>query len=71
MLKVQSEKVKYNDHEIISEYDYQTTEIVQNDEQEIVVKPVTRKYVFKTERKVPKLGYVFLAKKLNPSQVSC
>lgn len=58
--KVQSDKVQYTDKQIIAQYDYQTTQIVQQDAQTLVVKPVTRRYVFKTERKVPKLGVMLV-----------
>lgn len=58
--KVQSDNVQYSDKEIIAQYDYQTTQVVQQDAQTLVVKPVTRRYVFKTERKVPKLGVMLV-----------
>jgi len=64
LLKVQSQKVKYSDDAIESVYDYETTEIVQSSEQELIVKPIVKRYNFKTARKVPKLGYVFFKPQL-------
>ncbi|EGG19644.1 inositol-3-phosphate synthase [Cavenderia fasciculata] len=53
--KVNSPNVTYTDEAIISNYEYQTTTTTVEDG-ELVVKPVTAKYTFKTERKVPKMG---------------
>ncbi|EFA77141.1 inositol-3-phosphate synthase [Heterostelium album PN500] len=53
--KVNSSKVQYTDEEIISNYTYSTskTSVVNG---ELIVEPVNTNYVFKTDRKVPKLG---------------
>jgi hypothetical protein len=64
---VSSPDVKYTDEEIIADYNYHTTKVeVSGDAPKVI--PVTRKYTFKTERKVPKMGYVFfLYYKSSPS----
>ncbi|KAN0012488.1 hypothetical protein ACTFIU_007792 [Dictyostelium citrinum] len=57
--KVNSPNVKYTDEHIISDYTYQTTKI-QNVNGELIVEPVDQKYIFKTERKVPKMGVMIV-----------
>mmetsp|Transcript_21218 Transcript_21218/g.61757 ORF Transcript_21218/g.61757 Transcript_21218/m.61757 type:complete len:543 (-) Transcript_21218:527-2155(-) len=52
---VQSDKCKYGDDEIISDYTYETTVVEGN-----VVKPVETKMQFKTERKVGKVGVMLV-----------
>ncbi len=54
---VQSPNVSYTDDAIVSSYTYDTTRVDLSAEPARVV-PVTKKYKFKTESKVPKLGYV-------------
>jgi hypothetical protein len=55
---VNSPDVKYTEEEIVSEYTYQTTKVeVSGDAPKVT--PVNKKYTFKTQRKVPKLGYVW------------
>eukprot|EP01133_Synstelium_polycarpum_P014246 gene14246-16813_t len=53
--RVNSPNVQYTDETIISDYTYHTTKtsVVNN---ELVIEPVSAKYTFKTERKVPKMG---------------
>jgi hypothetical protein len=53
--KVASDKVKYNDEHIESEYEYQTT-VVEIQEGEAVVKPVNKTYTFRTQRNVGRVG---------------
>lgn len=48
---VKSDRVEYTEAEIISQYNYEVTRVEDN-----VVTPVTEKLVFKTQRKVPRLG---------------
>lgn len=58
--KVDSANVKYTDTEIHSVYDYETTELVHENRDgtyQWIVKPKTVKYEFKTDTRVPKLGY--------------
>jgi len=53
--------VKYTESEIESVYNYETTELVhenKNGTYQWVVKPKTVKYEFKTNTRVPKLGFV-------------
>ncbi|KAN0041855.1 hypothetical protein ACTFIV_004405 [Dictyostelium citrinum] len=57
--KVNSPNVKYTDEHIISDYTYQTTKI-QNVNGELIVEPVDQKFIFKTERKVPKMGVMIV-----------
>ena len=53
---VNSDKVKYTEEEIISQYEYSITKVDENN----VVTPATEKMVFKTKRKVPKLGVMMV-----------
>jgi hypothetical protein len=53
---VQSPNVSYTDDSIVSNYTYETTRVDLSAEPARVV-PVTKNYKFKTDRKVPKLGY--------------
>jgi myo-inositol-1-phosphate synthase len=65
--RVNSPNVKYTEEHITSDYQYRTTKTrVENGE--LVVEPVEVNYTFKTERKVPKLGYVFLLPYLSSAQ---
>lgn len=56
---VNSENVKYTEDAIISEYVYDKT-VVTEENDRVVVKPVSEKYTFKTDRKVPKTGILFI-----------
>lgn len=55
--KVVSPNVKYSEEAIESTYDYQTTdvELTESGAWELIPKSVT--YQFKTDRRVPKLGW--------------
>lgn len=54
--KVHSPSVQYTEKHIISEYVYRSTEArVNNDE--VIVVPKETHYTFRTETKVPRLGY--------------
>jgi len=57
--QVVSPNVTYTDDEIVSQYDYQTTD-VSVDKGMATVKPVSRKFTFKTDRRVPKLGVMLV-----------
>mmetsp|Transcript_8390 Transcript_8390/g.12404 ORF Transcript_8390/g.12404 Transcript_8390/m.12404 type:complete len:511 (+) Transcript_8390:42-1574(+) len=59
LLKVKSENVTYNEEEIVSTYEYQTTKI-RTTEDQIEVTPVKKEYTFKTKTKVPKLGVMLV-----------
>jgi myo-inositol-1-phosphate synthase len=56
---VESPDVKYTDKHILANYTYRSTEAVTT-KKGIVVTPKETKYVFKTERKVPKLGVMLV-----------
>jgi hypothetical protein len=55
--KVDSPNVRYTDDSITSSYDYDTTELGYNDDGSVTVRPVSQSIEFKTNRKVPKVGY--------------
>lgn len=60
--KVESPNVKYTESEIQSVYNYETTELVHEKRDgtyQWIVKPKSVKYDFKTDIRVPKLGYLF------------
>lgn len=52
---MKSNRVEYTESEIISQYNYEVTRVEDN-----VVTPVTEKMVFKTQRKIPKLGMMIV-----------
>lgn len=59
--KVENANVKYTENEIQSVYNYETTELVHENRDgtyQWIVKPKTVKYEFKTDTRVPKLGFV-------------
>jgi hypothetical protein len=55
--RVNSPSVKYTEEHIVSDYIYKTSK-TKFENGELVVEPVETNYTFKTERKVPRLGYV-------------
>jgi hypothetical protein len=55
--RVNSPHVQYTPEHILSEYQYRSTR-TKFENGELVVEPVEQTYTFKTERQVPKLGYV-------------
>ena len=58
-LRVNSPNVVYSDEEIFSNYDYLTTETdIDQQTGTINITPISRRYQFKTNTKVPKLGFV-------------
>lgn len=52
---VQSPNVQVTDEAIVSNYTYSFTK-VQTNGNDVVATPVDKKYTFKVDRKVPKLG---------------
>ncbi|KAG9151759.1 hypothetical protein Leryth_002047 [Lithospermum erythrorhizon] len=61
--KVESPNVKYNENEIHSVYNYETTELVHENRDgtyQWIVKPKTIKYEFMTHTHVPKLGVMLV-----------
>jgi len=57
---VDSPNVKYTEEHIRSEYEYSSTRLTRGADGSMVVKPVTTKYEFQVERKVPKLGVMLV-----------
>jgi myo-inositol-1-phosphate synthase len=53
---VASDRVQYTDSHILADYEYSTTRVTRGDAG-LRVTPVTHQYKFKTDRRVPKLGY--------------
>lgn len=63
-----SPNVKYTESEIESVYNYETTELVhenRNGSYQWIVKPKTVQYEFKTDARVPKLGYFSYIQQIN------
>lgn len=61
VFKVNSSAVQYTDEHIISEYAYNTTEVQRNAQDgSLSITPTTKKYTFKTERRVPKVGLMLV-----------
>jgi len=58
-LVVESPNVSYTDDTITSQYEYQRAQ-TRVEDNKIVATPVTTKYSFKTDRKVPKLGVMLI-----------
>jgi myo-inositol-1-phosphate synthase len=57
--KVESPNVHYDDNSIISEYVYQNTEAIINNDQ-VTLTPKQTKFIFKTETKVPRTGVMIV-----------
>ena len=57
--KVNAPHVQENDENIVSEYTYNFTE-VNNLGDVPTFTPKSKNYIFKTEKKVPKLGYIWI-----------
>lgn len=61
--RVESPNVRYGENEIETVYSYETTELVRDDgsdSHQWFVKPKTIKYRFKTDTRIPKLGYIYI-----------
>lgn len=56
---VESDKVTYTQDAILSNYMYETSEVIRNGTS-LTVRPKKTEYVFKTERKVPKTGVLIV-----------
>jgi myo-inositol-1-phosphate synthase len=54
--KVTSPNVTYGEKEIISHYDYDSTELTPGQDGTWTVRPTTERYSFRTNTQVPKLG---------------
>mmetsp|Transcript_45751 Transcript_45751/g.69950 ORF Transcript_45751/g.69950 Transcript_45751/m.69950 type:complete len:519 (-) Transcript_45751:102-1658(-) len=57
--EVKSDKVQYTDDAITAQYDYQTT-VVKTEGGKTTLCPKTDSFTFKTERKVPRTGVMFV-----------
>lgn len=55
---VDSKNVKYSPESIESTYEYESTEVATDADGKFVLRPKAETYEFKTDRRVPKLGYV-------------
>lgn len=58
-IMVQAPNVAYSDNEIVAEYTYNTSE-AKLDAGKVTVIPKEQKYVFKTDRRVPKVGVMLI-----------
>mmetsp|Transcript_17057 Transcript_17057/g.54770 ORF Transcript_17057/g.54770 Transcript_17057/m.54770 type:complete len:587 (+) Transcript_17057:123-1883(+) len=58
-IEVEAANVRYTKDAIVSEYRYETTEVVEESER-LVARPVEKTFTFKTERRVPKLGVMIV-----------
>jgi len=58
--EVESPAVTYSESEIRADYVYETTNVEQLENGNLKVRPVKRNYTFKTDRKVPKTGVMFV-----------
>ncbi|KAI4495521.1 hypothetical protein M0802_008735 [Mischocyttarus mexicanus] len=60
-IHIDSPKVKYTEDYIEAEYEYQTTNVLKDDnDNKFTVKPITTKLLIKTQIKVPKLGVMLV-----------
>eukprot|EP00743_Colponemidia_sp_Colp-15_P000330 GILK01000381.1.p1 GENE.GILK01000381.1~~GILK01000381.1.p1 ORF type:complete len:547 (-),score=106.19 GILK01000381.1:136-1701(-) len=57
---VHSDAVTTDDKHIVSEFNYQTTLVEKKADGAVHVTPVSRKYTFKTEKKVPRTGLMLI-----------
>jgi myo-inositol-1-phosphate synthase len=60
LFKVHAPNVQYTDDHILAEYTYNNTLVTKADDGSLHVEPKNAVYHFKTDTKVPKLGYVKL-----------
>mmetsp|Transcript_10158 Transcript_10158/g.37807 ORF Transcript_10158/g.37807 Transcript_10158/m.37807 type:complete len:511 (-) Transcript_10158:203-1735(-) len=59
-LNISSPTVQITDEHIISNYTYRTTQVESQENGQISVTPVEQKYVFKTQKRAPKTGVMFV-----------
>jgi len=57
--KVNSKNVQYTDSHIIADYAYENATVTKGVDGSFTVNPTSVKYTFKTETRVPRVGYVF------------
>lgn len=58
LFKVNSPNVQYTGQHILSKYSYQNTLVERNDDGTFTAKPIETTYNFKTDVRVPKVGWV-------------
>jgi myo-inositol-1-phosphate synthase len=58
--EVASDRVKYSDDEITSEYFYDTNKVTKGKDGKFIVKPISVKYNFRTKRKIPRVGVMLV-----------
>lgn len=59
-IRVESPKVKYTEDYIEAQYEYQTTNVTEDDNEKFTVTPVSTKLLIRTQLKVPKLGLMLV-----------
>ncbi|XP_076282248.1 inositol-3-phosphate synthase isoform X1 [Lasioglossum baleicum] len=59
-IRVESPKVKYTEDYIEAQYDYQTTDVTEDDDSKYTAKPVSTQLLIRTQLKVPKLGVMLV-----------
>ncbi|XP_017791627.1 PREDICTED: inositol-3-phosphate synthase 1-A [Habropoda laboriosa] len=59
-IRVESPKVKYTEDYIEAQYEYQTTNVTEDDNINYTVTPVSTKLLIRTQLKVPKLGLMLV-----------
>ncbi|XP_047343947.1 inositol-3-phosphate synthase 1-A [Vespa velutina] len=59
-IHIDSPKVKYTEDYIEAEYEYQTTNVLEDDTDKFTVRPVSTKLLIRTQTKVPKLGVMLV-----------
>lgn len=57
--KVNSKNVQYTDSHIVADYAYENATVTKGVDGSFTVNPTSVKYTFKTETRVPRVGYVF------------
>lgn len=58
--RVRSKNVDNGKDFITSNYLYRSTKIIEEDDGSVIVEPVERYYMFKTDKKVPKVGVLLV-----------
>ncbi|KAK2582632.1 hypothetical protein KPH14_004914 [Odynerus spinipes] len=59
-IHIDSPKVKYTEDYIEAEYEYQTTNVLEDDTDKFTVTPISTKLLIRTQIKVPKLGVMLV-----------
>ncbi|XP_031830804.1 inositol-3-phosphate synthase isoform X1 [Nomia melanderi] len=59
-IRVKSPKVKYTEEYIEAQYEYQTTNVIEDNGSKLTVEPVSTKLLIRTQLKVPKLGLMLV-----------